>query len=106
MGRRGGPVLPYRPIAGVIPCGAGWLVCGGRLQGINLFPQDPEWLHGFESVLDYRPAFEIIALGAPVGLDDVFTAGGRTCDREARALVGARRSGAIISPPSRAMVAA
>ena len=106
MGRRGGPVLPYRPIAGVIPCGSGWLVCGGRLQGINLFPQDPEWLHGFESVLDYRPAFEIIALGAPVGLDDVFTAGGRTCDREARALVGARRSGAIISPPSRAMVAA
>ena len=106
MGRRGGPVLPYRPIAGVIPCGSGWLVCGGRLQGINLFPQDPEWVDGFEAVLDYRPAFEIIALGAPVGLDDTFTPGGRTCDRQARALVGARRAGAIISPPSRAMVAA
>lgn len=106
MGRRGGPVLPYRPIAGVVPCGKGWLVCGGRLQGINLYPQDPELLEGFEAVLDYRPAFEIIALGAPVGLDATFTPGGRTCDREARLVLGPRRSAAIVSPPSRAMVAA
>ena len=97
----GGPQLPYRPLAGVIPCGPRWLVAGGRLQGITLTPAEPMLLESFIEVLDYRPAFEIIALACPIGLPE--TGGtGRACDAEARRLVGVPRSGAILTAPSRA----
>ncbi len=88
--RRGGrgPVLPYRPLAGVVPCPGGWLVSSGKLQGITLSPNDPIVLSTLMDVLDYKPAYEIIALAAPVGLLDEYRRGGRTCDREARRLLG------------------
>ncbi len=96
-----GPQLPYRPIAGVIPCGSRWLVAAGRLQGITLTPVEPELLKTFIEVLDYRPSFEIIALGCPVGLLELPVRGGRSCDREARKLLGPRRGAAIVPPPIR-----
>lgn len=98
---RRGPELPYRPLAGVLPCGSGWLVAAGRLQGTSLFAQQPELMPSFEDVLDYRPSFEIIALGCPVGLNEKASPGGRACDREARRLLGWPRSGAILSAPAR-----
>ncbi|MEJ7583297.1 MAG: DUF429 domain-containing protein [Acidimicrobiales bacterium] len=98
---RRGPPLPYRPLAGVVPCGRGWVVGAGRLQGTTLFAQQPEVLGSFEEVLDYRPSFEILALGCHVGLHDQRTSRGRTCDREARRLLGWPRNAAILSAPPR-----
>src|SRR3954464_10535918 len=100
-----GPKLPYRPLAGVIPVPKGWLVASGKLQGINLFPQEPEVFRDLTEVLDYRPSYEIIALGHPVGLLDKPQRGGRECDHEARVLLKWRGS-AIISAPSRKVLKA
>jgi predicted RNase H-like nuclease len=94
-------VLPYRPLAGVVPCPGGWLVASGKLQGITLSPADPIVLPTLVDVLDYKPAFEIIALAAPIGLLDEYRRGGRTCEREARRLLGPRRGAAIASAPVR-----
>ena len=55
----------------------------------------------FTEVVDMRPSYSVIALNAPVGYLDIAAAGGRTCDREARALLGARRGSSIQSAPVR-----
>jgi predicted RNase H-like nuclease len=84
-----------------VPCGAGWLVAPGRLQGITLSCADPQLFPTFLEVLDYKPSYEIMALGCRVGLLDTPTPGGRTCDREARRLLGHPRGAAIFSAPIR-----
>ncbi len=101
-----GPELPYRPLAGVVPCAKGWLVAAGRLQGITLTPTDPVVYATLIEVLDYRPSYEVIALACPIGLVDEPRQGGRTCDREARKIVGFPRSGAIFSAPARCALGA
>jgi predicted RNase H-like nuclease len=103
-GLQRGPVLPYRPIAGVVPCPAGWLVASAKLQSITVSPEEPQVLKALADVLDYRPSFEIIALHAPVGLLDEERPGGRTCDSQVRHLLGPRRGAAIMSAPSRRLV--
>jgi predicted RNase H-like nuclease len=55
-------------------------------------------LDAFVEVVDMRPAYSIVALNAPVGGLDQAAVGGRTCDREARALLG-RRGSAVKSAP-------
>lgn len=98
---RHGPNLPYRVVAGVTPCGPFWLVAAAKLQGTIFAPEDPQLITGFGDVLDQRPTFEVIALNAPVGYLDQSAAGGRTCDREARALLGPKRGSSIQSAPVR-----
>src|SRR5579884_456236 len=102
--QRGAP-LPYRLLAGVVACPSGWLVAGAKLQGVTTAPETPFVVRTFLEVLDARPAYNVLAVAAPIGLPDEPTPGGRTCDREARRLVGRRRGGAIASPPSRAELA-
>jgi predicted RNase H-like nuclease len=97
--------LPYDLIAGVEPCPGGWLVVSGRLIGTTMTLQEPEVLARFVDVLDYKPAFTVIAVHAPIGLIEKPQAGGRTCEREARRLLGHPRGGAIGSAPSRLAVA-
>ncbi|MGH9247360.1 MAG: DUF429 domain-containing protein [Acidimicrobiales bacterium] len=104
-GRRGAP-LPYRLLAGVEPCPGGWLVVVGKLQGITLFPDSVEVLRSFIEVLDYRPAFDVIALHLPVGLPSSPTPGGRTCDREARRVLGWPRAAAVMAAPARTALGA
>ena len=101
--RRGrpGPVLPYRLIAGVVPCEGGWLVAGGRLHGVTVTVVEPVVVATLTDVLDSRPAFDVVALAVPVGLPDAYVAGGRSCDRAARRLLGRRRGSAVMSAPSR-----
>ena len=101
--KRGAP-LPYRPLAGVEPCAGGWLVVPGKLQGVSLFPEPPQVLATIAEVLDARPAYEIVALHAPIGLPGQPTPGGRACDRQARKLLGVRRGAAVSAPPSRSVV--
>jgi predicted RNase H-like nuclease len=98
---RRGPNLPYSVVAGVTPCGPAWLVAPAKLQGTVFAPEEPFLVSPFSEVVDQRPTFEVIALNAPVGYLDKAAAGGRTCDREARALLGAKRGSSIQSAPVR-----
>jgi predicted RNase H-like nuclease len=98
---RHGPNLPYTLVAGVTPCGPSWLVAPAKLQGTIFAPEEPQLIAPFSEVLDQRPTFSVIALNAPVGYLDHGAAGGRTCDREARALLGAKRGSSIQSAPVR-----
>jgi predicted RNase H-like nuclease len=100
-GMRRGPDLPYSLVAGVTPCGPAWLVAPAKLQGTIFAPEDPQLLTPFSEVLDQRPTFSVIALNAPVGFLDKAAPGGRTCDREARALLGPKRGSSIQSAPVR-----
>jgi predicted RNase H-like nuclease len=110
MSGTGGPQrhnpLPYELLAGVVPTKAGWVVASAKLQGIQIYPNEPELLPTLADVLDYRPSFRVIALGAPVGLLEEPVDGGRACDREARQLIGFPRAGAIATPPVRKALAA
>jgi len=95
---RRGPSLPYSLVAGVTPCRGGWLVAAAKLQGTIFAPEDPVRLDSFIEVVDMRPSYSTVALNAPVGGLDRAQSGGRTCDREARALLG-RRAAAVKSAP-------
>lgn len=99
-GRRG-PPLPYDLLAGAVPSVDGWVVAGGKLVGISLHPEPVFVVTSLRDVLDHIPSYAVIALGAPIGLPDSPVRGGRTCDREARRLVGFPRMGAIASAPGR-----
>lgn len=109
MGRRRGrpgPTLPYRTLGGVVPCPGGWVVVNGRLQGITLGVDRAEVMERFVDVLDYRPSFEILTVALPIGLPDKPRQGGRSCDKEARKVLGWPRSGAILSAPCRTALGA
>jgi len=80
------------------------MVAGAKLQGITMSPEAPQVFRTLLDVLDYKPAYQIIALAAPVGLLDDPVPGGRRCDRDARRLIGWPRNGAIVSPPTRSML--
>jgi predicted RNase H-like nuclease len=103
MASHSGPVLPYSVVAGVLPCPPGWLVASAKLNGSTFAPEVPRVMATFAEVLDERPAFSVIALNAPVGYVDEGRSGGRTCDRQARALLG-RRGSTIHNAPSRAVL--
>src|ERR1700676_4564732 len=98
--RRGAP-LPYRTLAGVVPSPAGWLAATAKLQGITMAPEEPQVFASVLDVLDYKPAFEVVALFSPIGLLEDPTPHGRRCEREARKILGWPRSGAITSAPAR-----
>jgi predicted RNase H-like nuclease len=65
-----------------------------------LATEDPRIVPSFTDVLDEKPAFSVIALRAPVGFLDKAEPRGRTCDREARSLLGRRRGAAVQSAPA------
>lgn len=81
---------------------SGWLVASAKLQGSTIAPEEPHLAQNFLDVLDYKPAYEVIALFAPVGLLVDPVAGGRACERAARGLLGMPRASAIASAPVRA----
>jgi predicted RNase H-like nuclease len=97
---RRGPNLPYSLVAGVTPCGPGWLVAAAKLHGTTFAPEEPRVLESFVEVLDQRPSFSTVAVNAPIGYVNQDSPEGRACDREARALLG-RRGSAVRSAPRR-----
>ena len=99
-GRRG-PALPYEILAGVAPTPRGWVVAAAKLVGVSLYPEQPELVTRFGDVVDHIPSYAVVAVCAPIGLHDDWAPGGRTCDREARRLLGWPRLGAIASAPAR-----
>ena len=94
--------LPYDPIAGVVPCPGGWLVQSARLIGINLVPEDPFVVRTLVEVVDYRPTYKSIVLGAAIGFVDQPDGGYRECDHVARAMLGWPRRTLVPPVPSRA----
>lgn len=97
---RRGPNLPYSIVAGVTPCRGGWLVASAKVQGTIFVPEEPVRLDSFIDVIDQRPSYATIALNAPIGNLNQAIVGGRTCDRQARALLG-RRGASVKSAPIR-----
>jgi predicted RNase H-like nuclease len=75
-------------------------VASAKLQGTVIAPEDPRIMESMIEVIDEKPAFSVIALYAPIGFLDKARAGGRTCDRDSRALLGPRRGASVRSAPS------
>jgi predicted RNase H-like nuclease len=92
--------LPYRVVGGVVPCRGNWLVATCKLQGSNVSVEVPKLFSAFTDVVDEKPAFDTLGVFAPIGYLDEGAHGGRTCDREARALLGPRRGAAVRSAPT------
>jgi predicted RNase H-like nuclease len=98
--------LPYKLLAGVEPCPAGWLVAAARLVGTNLALDEPFVTKNFRDLLENVPSYSAIAAHIPIGLPSRAMRGGRTCDREARKLLGWPRQAAVLSAPARRTLAA
>lgn len=101
-----GPDLPYKLLAGVVPCPAGWLVADGKLVGTQVFAETPRIATTFREILDNVPGYLVIAVTLPIGLPTSPKRGGRAADREARAILGFPNAGAIGSTPTRRALAA
>jgi predicted RNase H-like nuclease len=89
-------------VAGVDACKGGWFVVARDLPSkrtVHAFKKT------FAEVLSMRESPRIVAVDIPIGLSERARHGGRACDREARLLVGKRRS-SVFSPPTRAALKA
>lgn len=100
-----GARLPYQLLAGVVPVPSGWLVAGAKWHGATLAPEAPRVERAFIDILDYKPAYQVIAVFAPIGLLEEPRPKGRSCERDARRLLGVPRASAISSAPSRVAIA-
>lgn len=103
MNARRGPDLPYSMVAGVTPWRHEWIVVSARLAGAVFAPEAPRVFSSFADVLDERPAFASIVVNAPIGYVDRPESGTRTCDREARTMLG-RHAQAYRYNPSRSLL--
>jgi len=97
-----GPDLPYKVVAGVTAFNDKWLVASAKLAGSTFAPEPPKAYDSFLEVLSERPSFAIVVVNVPIGFLDTPDMGPRTCDRQARALLG-RRGTAVHNAPSRAV---
>ena len=91
-------------LAGVDGCPAGWVVVlakdapGGPSPRLLI-------CRDCDEVLALEPPPTIMVVDIPIGLLDRYQPGGRLCDREARRLLGPRRS-SVFSPPIRPALSA
>jgi len=97
---RRGPELPYKLVAGVVPSAGKWLVASAKVSGATFSPEAPRLIDTFSLVLDERPTFDAIVINAPIGLPTGVDLGYRTCDIEARELLG-ERGNVITAVPGR-----
>jgi predicted RNase H-like nuclease len=98
--------LPYKMLAGIVPCPGGWLIVPARLAGVTVVAEDPEVVPTLLDVLEYKPKFDAAAIYAPLGLPDEPTSPYRPCDEEARDFIGWPRQLAVHHTPSRAALRA
>lgn len=93
--------LPYKNVAGVVPCPGGWLVLPARLAGVTLTSESALVHPTLIDILDHRPTFDAGAIHAPIGLNDQPNDPYRPCDAEARDYVGWPRRVGVAGTPSR-----
>lgn len=77
--------LPYVTIGSSVPCPGGWLVMPGRLLGATVLAEEPFVHKTFAEVLDNRPSFTALTVGAPLAFPDAPAGGVRNAEREAAA---------------------
>ena len=101
-GRRGSGNIAYWT-AGVDGCRAGWMVMLAGFRPSGGLPLQLAWqvCADFAEVLALRQRPVAIAVDMPIGLLERAAPGGRTCDREARAVLGRPRASSVFSPPAR-----
>ena len=97
---RRGPDLPYKLVAGVTPSAGQWLVASAKVAGATFSPEAARLIPTFGQVLDERPSFDAIVINAPIGYPSGVDLGFRTCDRQARELLG-ERANVITAVPGR-----
>ena len=105
MSARRGPDLPYSLVAAATPCGSRWLVASAKMHAATFAPEEPRLYATFSDVLSERPSFLVIVTNTPVGFLEAPGMGVRTCDREARRLLG-RRGSAVRNAPTLATLRA
>lgn len=93
--------LPYKNLAGVVPCPGGWLILPARMAGITVAAEEAFVVERLFDVVDFRPTFDAAAINAPMGLRDEPGTEFRQCEIEAREFVGWPRAAAIYGTPSR-----
>ncbi len=95
-----------RYVAGVDGCREGWVVVLLELNGDrNITKEKFRVVESFQSVLALPETPRFVAVDIPIGLPTVAMPGGRSCDREARQLLG-KRAPSVFSPPVRAVLSA
>lgn len=103
MSARRGPELPYKVVAGVTPWASKWIVASAKMHAATFAPEPPMIYDTFLEVLNEKPSFATIVVNAPIGYREKAGMAPRTCDREARALLG-RRGAALHNAPTRAVL--
>jgi predicted RNase H-like nuclease len=98
--------LPYKTLAGIVPCPSGWLILPARLAGVTVNAEDALVVPTLLDVLEFKPRFDAAAIHAPIGFFDGPVGHERRCDAEAREMVGWPRSLAVRPIPSRAALRA
>jgi predicted RNase H-like nuclease len=92
MSIRRGPELPYSVVAAATPSRTKWLVASAKVHASTFAPEPPKLYDTFLDVLSERPTFSSVLVNAPIGYRDTKGDGPRTCDTQARLLLGNRGS--------------
>ncbi len=66
------------------------MVASAKVSGATFAPEAPRLIKTFSLILDERPAFDAFVINAPIGYPSGVDLGFRTCDLEARELLGSR----------------
>jgi len=80
--------LPYKTVAGVIPCVGGWLLVSAKIKGATFAPDFPRVYEKITDVISMRPPIAISSINAPIGAVELALKGSRRCDVAADALIG------------------
>ena len=75
-------------------------MASAKVAGATFSPEAARLIPTFGQVLDERPSFDAIVINAPIGYPSGVDLGFRTCDRQARELLG-ERANVITAVPGR-----
>ena len=98
--------LPYKLLAGITPCPAGWVIVPARLAGVTVVVEEAMVVRSLQDVVDFRPNFDAAAINAPLGFNDEPDGMFRPCDEAARETIGWPRLVSVRPIPCRAALQA
>ncbi|HQU00561.1 MAG TPA: DUF429 domain-containing protein, partial [Acidimicrobiales bacterium] len=87
-------------MAGATPWGARWVVASAKITGSVFAPEPPKVYDLFQEILSEHPSYATIVVNSPVGYANSPATGLRTCDVEAKKVLG-RRGMTVRRIPSR-----
>ena len=92
--------LPYISIGSSVPCPGGWVVQPGRLLGATVLAEEPFVVKEFVEVLEQKPAFSALVVGAPLAFPDRPVDGRRGAEVDASEKLGWPRRLSVDPIPS------